>query len=317
MDIAKYVGLFLIKNEYCYLPGIGNLEIRKKPASYDRENQQMNAPAFDILFRPTIGSIDDTFANFVATNERISIAHAANAIKDFCSRAKADLAEGRDLQVPGVGRFSGSGADLKFYTDPSLQIQPKSIPFFKNSTRSEHSKEKAISEIYQATEFREPKADEEIILQTPQVNWGKIITLSAIVLVLIAGAIFMFYYFNSRNNSSTDPAVADTTVHPETTAPADVVPADTTSQQVPAASVAGTDVTTSYNVVLREYTTSAQAEKRVAQLKSYGNNVTMVAKDSTTFYVVMPVTSPAADTGKVVDSLKRLFNPGGHVSIIK
>lgn len=312
MDIAKYIGLFLIKNEYCYLPGIGNLEIRKKPAQYNRETQEMSAPEHEILFRPTIGSIDDSFANFIATNERISIAHAANSIKDFCSRAKQDLAEGRDLQVPGIGRFTGHGPSLQFFTDPSLQIQAKAIPYFKNSTRAESQKEKAISEIYQATEFKEPKADEEIILQAPQVNWGKIVMLSAIVLIVIIAGIFIYNY--AKGDGTVAAPIVDS---PQVTEqPATLPPADTNIAPAPNVATAANGVL-NYKVILQQYPTQAQAEKRVAQLKSYGNNVEMASADSTTFYIVMPMSTPAADTSRIVDSLKRVFNPGGNVRVMQ
>ena len=91
MDIAKYVGLFLVKNEYCFLPGIGSLQVEKKPAEYSKETQTMNAPAYEVRFRAVGGSIDDSFANFIANNERISIAHASNHLKDFCARARRSL----------------------------------------------------------------------------------------------------------------------------------------------------------------------------------------------------------------------------------
>jgi nucleoid DNA-binding protein len=315
MDIAKYIGLFLIKNEYCYLPGIGNLEIRKKPAQYNRDTQEMSAPQHEILFRPSIGSIDDSFANFVATNERISIAHAANAIKDFCSRAKQDLAEGRDLQVPGVGRFTGTGASLQFFTDPSLQIQGKSIPFFKNNTRAEAQREKAISEIYQSTEFKEPKADEEIILQAPQVNWGKIIMLSAIVVVLIVAAIFIYNYTASDNTATPANNEAEAVSDEVVQQPAAPVSQDS-SAQTATNTAPDANGLLNYKVILQQYPTQGQAEKRVNQLKSYGNNVELAAADSSTFYVVMPMATPAADTGRIVDSLKRVFNPSGNVRVM-
>ena len=313
MDIAKYIGLFLIKNEYCYLPGIGNLEIRKKPAQYNRETQEMSAPEHEILFRPTIGSIDDSFANFIATNERISIAHAANSIKDFCSRAKQDLAEGRDLQVPGIGRFTGQGPSLQFFTDPSLQIQAKAIPYFKNSTRAESQKEKAISEIYQSTEFKEPKADEEIILQAPQVNWGKIIMLSVIVLIVIIGAIFIYNY--AKGDGTAAAPIVDS---PQVAAQPAALPPPVDTNIAPATNaMTGANGVLNYKVILQQYPTQAQAEKRVAQLKSYGNNVEMASADSSTFYIVMPMSTPAADTSRIVDSLKRVFNPGGNVRVMQ
>ncbi|RYZ49873.1 MAG: hypothetical protein EOP49_15270, partial [Sphingobacteriales bacterium] len=107
MDIAKYVGLFLLKNEYCFMPGIGSLQIEKRASVYDKETQKMLPPVHEVKYRQVGGSIDDSFANFIANNERISIAHAANHLKDFCAHAKMDMREGKDVVNPGIGKFSG------------------------------------------------------------------------------------------------------------------------------------------------------------------------------------------------------------------
>ena len=69
MDIAKYIGQYLLKNSFCYIHGLGNLEISKKPAFYDGKSLQ--APTYEIVLSSG-GSIDDNFANFIATNEQIT-----------------------------------------------------------------------------------------------------------------------------------------------------------------------------------------------------------------------------------------------------
>src|ERR1700748_3558921 len=120
MDIANYVGLFLLKNEYCFLPGIGSLQIEKKPAVYNKETQQMSSPQYEVYYRQDGGSIDDSFANFIATNERISIAHAANHLKDFCAQAKADLREGKSVIILGIGSLKSDNNNIRFEKDAAL-----------------------------------------------------------------------------------------------------------------------------------------------------------------------------------------------------
>ena len=321
MDIAKYVGLFLIKNEYCFLPGIGSLQVIKKKAVYNKESEQLSGPAYDVVFDQRYGSIDDSFANFIANNERISIAHASNHLKDFCAAAKQELKEGKEVIVPAIGKFTGGANGIvQFVADPNLSIQGRAIPYFKNSTSNEVKREEPITQIIENTSFREPKGDEEIVLKAPQVNWGKIIMLVAIVLVVVAGAIFLFWYMNNAKGDKPVPQAAPV-VEEQSTQPA----ADTTATQTPPAQTttattpaANADGTITYNVALHQYPTRERAESRVAKLKSYGNStVSMVAKDSATYFVTMSVSSNAADTAKVVDSLKRLFNPGGKVEILK
>lgn len=321
MDIAKYVGLFLLKNEYCFMPGIGSLQIEKSPSSYDKDTQKMNPPVYEVKYRQAGGSIDDSFANFIANNERISIAHAANHLKDFCARARTDLREGREVVIPGIGKFtSGTNEAIHFSTDPHLQIEGKAIPFFKNSALVDQKKEEAISNIIERTNIREPKADEEIEYKAPSVNWGKIIALIAILAVVIGGVIFVFWYMNKGNeNPQAQPAevvpVKDTpaTVEPQQ-------PVKDTTVATPATNAAGTvnaDGTTTYKVALQQYAIREKAESRVAKLKSYGNNtVELYVKDSANYYVVMSVTS-AADTTRIVDSLRKQFNPGGKVMIVR
>lgn len=319
MDIAKYVGLFLLKNEYCFLPGIGSLQIEKKPSVYDKETQQMSAPVYEVKYRQVGGSIDDSFANFIANNERISIAHAANHLKDFCAHSKTDMREGKEVEIPGIGRFAGGPNDsIHFVTDPHLHIEGKAIPFFKNSTAVNQKKEEAISNIIERTNIREPKADEEIEYQAPSVNWGKVIIFIAIIAVLVGGGILLYWYINKdKGEQKTTPDQTEqTTTEPVPQSAAATVVPDTASQ--PPAQTTSTDGSLTYKVALHQYATREKAESRVARLKSYGNNtVELYAKDSANYYVVMSVTSPVADTSHVIDSLRKQFNPGGKVEVIR
>ena len=66
-----------------------------------------------------------------------------------------------------------------------------------------------------------------------------------------------------------------------------------------------------FKVIVNAYDNAATAEKRVKQLKSYGNNVEMYREDSQTYFVLMPVTAAPADTAKLLDSLRRFYNPDG------
>lgn len=320
MDIAKYVGIFLLKNEYCFLPGIGSLQIEKHPSVYDKESQKMTAPVYEVRYRQVGGSIDDSFANFIANNERISIAHAANHLKDFCARAKADLREGRDIEIPGIGKFSGGPNDtIHFVTDPQLHIEGKQIPFFKNSAGLSQRKEEAISNIIERTNIREPKADEEIEYKAPSVNWGKIVALIVIILVIIGGIIFAFQYMNKGTGEPQQPQ-PEAVQQPDNTTVApveDTATNNAATQPEQPVETANADGSVSYKIALNQYPSKEKAESRVAKLQSYGNSgVSLYTKDST-YYVVMSVTSAASDSTRMVDSLKRLFNPSGNVHIVR
>ena len=163
MDIGKYVGLFLLKNEYCYLPGFGSLQIIKRTATFNKETLKSETPGYEVVFIKGIGALDDTFANFIANNERISIAHASNYVKDYSAYIKSEFQEGHEVVIPGIGKFISKigGEDIYFETDPSLRIQGKQIPYFKISSEVEQKKkEETISNIIEKTTFKEPKSEE-------------------------------------------------------------------------------------------------------------------------------------------------------------
>jgi nucleoid DNA-binding protein len=317
MDIAKYIGLFLLKNEYCYLPGIGNLEIKRKPASYDPTAQELHSPEYELLYTQTIGSIDDRFANFIANNERISIAHAANAIREYTAQAKQLIRNGHDLTIPGIGKFSGdSSGSIRFVPDANLHIEGKSIPFFKTSTRIEEQKEKPISEIYQNTSFREPRADEEIVLKPAQINWGKIALLSFLGLILISGAYLIFWYYNNNPSLVKLPEQQDESEQVSTPTEQDASNLNSDSSNTTATTMStGTSGTTGAKVIINEYKDANRADKRLKQLQSYGNPVELVQRDSI-YYIVLPVSGMVNDEGAYLDSLKRIFNPNGTVRFL-
>ncbi len=323
MDIAKYVGLFLVKNEYCFLPGLGSLQVEKKPAVYDKESQRMSAPVYWVKHIPSGGSIDDSFANFIANNERISIAHASNYLKDFCAQAKMDLKEGKEVVIPAIGKFvSDANGVIQFITDPHLQIEGRSIPVFKNSPAVEKRKEEAISNIIERTTIREPKADEAIEYKAPSVNWGKIILLIVIILIVLGGIGYLVWYMsNSGNSTTTDKELIDSAaLYP---------PNDTATQQKETHTDTATTPTSpaetqpivadngqiAYKVILHQYADIEKAKARANRLVSYGNKVEVFTRDSSEYFVVMPMQTVPGDTTKVVDSLRRLFNPGGKVEI--
>lgn len=320
MDIAKYVGLFLLKNEYCYLPGIGSLQIIKRTATFNKETLNTEAPGYEVVFVKGSGSIDDTFANFIANNERISIAQAANHLKDFCAYSKAELVEGRDILIHGVGKFIGknNGTEIFFETDPGLRIQGKQIPYFKISNAVvEKKNEEKIATIIEQTNFKQPKADEEIVIKPAQVNWGKIAILSAIIIAVLG---FVAYLIASRDTSAPAPeAVEQVQEAPmeeveSTPAPIDSVVTDSTTV-APTTTPTVSNTTGALQVVINSYNNQERADTRAKKLSSYGHDaaVVTVPNDSLGYKVIVNIANPNPDKQVTIDSLKRLLNPNGNV----
>lgn len=125
MDVAKYIGLFLLKNEQCYIHGLGTLQFSRKAATYDGQNLQ--APSHEIIMVPG-GNVDESLANYIATNEQISITKASNALRDFSSETKMNLDAGNMVSLPHLGKFTSADGRIGFVTDPHLQYKATAIP---------------------------------------------------------------------------------------------------------------------------------------------------------------------------------------------
>lgn len=314
MDVAKYIGLFLLKNHFCYIHGLGNLELRKKNANYD--GQSLQAPTYEVMVTQA-GSIDDNLANFIATNEQISISKASNALRDFSTQARADLAAGNDVIIPALGKFVEHNGRISFITDPHLQYTPPSIPVIKSATRSTVTP-KPVTTTGSTSYNYQPEEEGN----TGSINWGKIILAGILAVLVIAAIIFGMNYMQPKAAEPAEPEPLDTVQQVQS----QPVVADTTTHATDTTATAPTgipDATTQtgngmlqFSVILKTYTDSTKAAKRVTQLISYGNKVSLAPAGNGSYHVIMPITANAADTAHIIDSLERTFNPEG-IKVLK
>jgi len=296
MEIAKYIGLFLLKNHYCYIHGLGNMELKKRPATYDGSSLQ--APSYEVIVTQG-GSIDDNLANFIATSEQISISKAANELREYSIQTRKDIAEGKEVPIPNIGRFAEVNGKVKFITDDNFRFTPAGIPTVKNSKQLEEQNSKPLHK----PSYPPPhKAD--------SVNWSMVI-LAVVLVLIVGGGIYGIWYYSHNSNAVTEPVVPvkDTVVK---AVPPPVAP-DTTmvkkdSVAAPAAPpVVDSMQVTPYKIVIGDYRTKEKAEKRVQTLTLNRNKVEMLPRDSTNFLVVTTINCRAVDTAHVKYSLKRLF----------
>lgn len=311
MDIAKYIGLFLVKYQYCNLPNLGDFTVTKKAASYGEG--QVKAPEYEVKFSFSGGLIDDAFPNFIATNERTSIANAANAVKDFCTQTKLTLAEGGTVQIPGFGKFVQTNGKNDFIPDQNIHVETPGIPIFKINTAATRSSVEGatIAELHEKMQLKEPSLQDDIVIKPPKVNWSKVIILLLIVgvvLALVGGAI---WYMNN-NKEQGETAAPVTNEAPPATAPAAHTPNPDTAAQAPVAS--GTPG--SYTFAILSFKDKESAERKEKQLKGFGHDVAL--KPVSDSNIILTITLPAVnDTLATKDSLRRFFNPRGEVNIVK
>ena len=304
MDIAKYVGLYLLKNKYCCLQGLGNVEIKRTVSQHD--GKELRSGSYYATLNP-LGSIDDAFPNFVANNEQVSIAKASNEISAFIQESKAKMASGSSVVIPSVGQYVMKEHELHFELDPAFALPnhpllfPMAIPA-KPSAEEQKVKDESSFE----TSINENKHR--------TVNWNIVAFWGFII--LIGAGIFTWgirYFMNQQKASPTMVEQLENPSAPQT----EVNVSNTSALQSTDSTVAAgnlsvnTSDTPSFKFIIKEYKTLAKAEKKQKQLFSYGYNVAVVNKDSSTFYVVNTIKLMPADTAKMKDSLSRMLNPNG------
>lgn len=323
MEVAKYIGLFLLKNKTCYIHGLGNLELKRKPAMYD--GSALLAPSYEVNVVP-VGTVDESLANFIATNEQISISKASAALKDFSTQTKAQIAAGRYVTIPSIGKFAETNGKLQFITDPHLQYALPAIAIQRSPARRvDNTAAKPIvqtpSPAAPAMPSYTPTAEPEEETEGVRLNWGRILLVGIILAATIALAVFGYRYMKGKRGAipAADTTTLQTTVQPQYTPPvvADTVQTDTSliDDGEPATGTTPATINkgplVNFRVILNVYDERPKAEKRLQRLRSYGNKVDMIAEDSTTFFIVMPVSASSSDTSRILDSLQRNFNPDG------
>jgi len=300
MDIAQYIAGFLLKNQFCYLHGLGNLELRRKPASYDGEALQ--GPQYTVALTRG-GSIDDNLAAYIAHGEQTSISKAANALREFSTQTRAELAAGNDVALPGVGRFTMRGGAIDFVSDETLAYTPPSIPVIKNAKRLEE--QPVFSTITNTPAQPAPDADRA----APSIAWGKVALLVLLLAGIGAAGYFGWKYLTAPEDSEPAPVAASTPVPVDTPAATQPTAPDSLQAQPAADAQPVQQAPGEMRIVLNTYTTRARADQRVRFLRStaMGDVATVRAVDSTRYEVTLPYAGAATDTTRVLDSLSRVY----------
>lgn len=331
MDIPKYIGLFLVKNKYVSLTGLGTLELAKRSAIGTADG--LEAPKYDIKFK-NLSSIDDQFPNFIGVQENISSNNATNAISRFSKEVKATIANGQPYVLDGIGRFVGQGDKIgfqpvsEFDAGEFMIMPPIATPAFE-SDNTRNANDKPVNEVgsygYTAAE---PKS----------FSIGKIVV-PILALVALAALIYFGYNFMQGKkekadsdivaadtvNNATAPIAADTTSTIDTTVQANGAVIDTvkTAGSVPptpndstkkavadTAKTAPAFVGPAMNIVTRTYSNQASADVYAKKLKGYGRNTSVKMLDSTNYQVIISLDKTDKPAADVINEIRANYNPG-------
>ncbi len=333
MDISKYIGLYLVKNGYCSLPGLGTLQIQKTSAKKNTSGEII-APTTKILFN-NVGSIDDQFPHFIGLRENISSNNASNAINNFSAEVKETINSNHPFIIEGVGRFVAKEGKISFIEVPDFNMADfdltipahNDIPFSNENSRVPNPNavaESSFSAVSGST-----------IKQERSLNYGRL-ALAIGTLAALAGVIYLGYNYLRQNQEAAKAQnlTQDTVATTATTVDTAITPIDTTAIVRTDTTTTNKDTTTktlatdtnktfvgpALKVVVRTYNTQASADAYGAKLTSYGKTTLVNKLDSITYQVIVNLPSTSKPADQVVNELRANYNPGekfGKVSIAK
>lgn len=301
MDISKYIIKFLIKNRFCSLPGLGSFELEKISAAVNTKDGEIKPAKFQINFSP-LGTIDDTFASFVANHENVSISNTSNNIKEYCRTVKEEIAQQGKFIIPNLGFLTMQNGKVAFVQTDELDMGAAALPLPPIDTNLKMNANKKL-------DFSYPSAQRSY--RRKKLEIGKFV-IPAVVVLLIGIGCFVAYKYIAKNQKDSKPSTENSGLPMHQESPA----VDTNRNNVASAPAAANGVNPIYKVAMYTSAIEASATAKAAKWKKYGN-LTEVDNINGVFTVSILASHPLNDTTLLVDSLRRFFNPKGQVYILK
>ncbi len=305
MDIGKYIIKFLIKNRFCSLPGLGSFELEKTSAAIHTKEGQITPAKFQIKFSP-LGSIDDTFASFVANHENVSISNTSNNIKEYCRVVKEEIAQQGKFTIPNLGFLTMQNGKIAFVQTDELDMGVAALPLPDIDANLKMNANKKL-------DFSYPAAHKTY--KRKKLSIGKFVVPAILVLMLGVGCFVAYKYI--LENQKEEPSNAENAGLP---LQKENVPVNDTASKLspsaPSQPTVNNGPNPMYKVATFTTTTMASANAKAAKWKKYGN-LTEVDSLNGNFIVSILASHPLNDTALLVDSLRRFFNPKGQVYILK
>jgi hypothetical protein len=341
MDINKYIGLCLVKNGYCSIPGLGILRLQKNIAKQSF-NSEVSPVTYTIVFE-NVNSIDDQFAHFIGIQENISSNNASNALSKFGKGVKEQVVGGNPYIIDGLGRFTNNAGKPAFtmvsdfdmgdfmLIPPTTQQQTSTSDNTRNASNTVENEPGKLN-------FTNPNS-------ATGESTGKKVSKILLPILLIAGigaAGYFGYKFLQNKQKEVTPIKVETQIADSTTvstldslradsiAKASVIAIvlDTTKKPEPVATpVADTSKPTvaavpsfkgpAMKVAILTFTNEESAKLKCTKLSKNGNPATVQKVDSVTYNIVISLPSTDKPAEKVIDSLRKFFNPSGKVYQVK
>ncbi len=299
MKVEQLMVQYLYKYKTVSLQDMGSFTIANEIDIPQDSDKETILPDGAIIFEynPKTGA-DEGLVDFIVQHSRKIRPLAASDLESYSILSRQFLNIGKPLIIEGLGMLQKNQKGFyEFIQGHTVASKMDAAPAA--------MKEKLQDEISFSTKAKEP---------ANRNGWMLLLGL----IFLIGIGIAIYYFLNNENNDERVTQSGDTVLQGDTlkandgtlmTAKDSSVLKDSMARLVKSANDGY-----SFKVVLKEYPAKMLADKAFEKLTNYGHKLLVTQKDSFTYIISMPFTSPLSDTLRAKDSLKRFF--GGNPYIV-
>lgn len=312
MKVAPLLAEFFYSNKRLDLPGIGSFLLDSSVyPDPDFSKGGRSIPAEGISFSGNPGLKESPeLISYIAENTGKIKALAAADLESHLELAKQFLNIGKPFLFEGIGSLTKLQSGSFSFT-PGVIIPEKANPRMIKETVMANAEEE------QSGGFR------SIFYSRKSKTGGRKIFIIGLLLAGIVLAVWGGYKVYKRStsgnndNESAGQTEQQTETRPVTSADTSNNHADTAVQQTnnPVTNPPVTAATGSYKFVV-ETADKTRGLARYNKLKGFGLNINMETNDSVTFKLYFILPAAAADTTRLVDSLRRLYTPAGNKAYV-
>lgn len=302
MKIEQLIVQYLYQNKSVAIQDIGNFTISPDVVIPGEKEKETTLPegAIQFHYNPREQK-DEGLIDYIVDQTRKIRFLALSDLESYSNLSRQFLNIGKPMEIPGLGSLQKNQEGVYEF------IQGKTL----------HSR------VEKKHKFVEEKKAEDISFSTPakekRSNTG--IMATVIILFLIGTAAAVYYLLNNQEDKNlvvTEPAPVAAPADTLTTNVAAIADTNTTTQaNIPASTTATPASNDGYNfkIVIKEYNSKAAADKAFARLTSYGHQLVLGQKDSSTYQIMMPFSTPISDTLRAKDSLRKFFGGSPFVKL--
>jgi hypothetical protein len=304
MKVEQLIVQYLYNNKKVTIQDIGSFTLSPDVVIPTDKDKESGLPEGSIHFEfNSKAEKEEGLIDFIIEHSRKIRPLATSDLESYSILSRQFLNIGKPLVIEGLGTLQKNQQGHYDFTqghtiNPKLENNPTAV------------KDKIQDEISFSTPPREPASGR-----------GLMLIVVALFLLSSAAALYYFFVFNKNKDLPIEqtailPAENDTLSNGfDTTAlqkiDSLIPPAKDTVTMLPPQNKDGY----TFKVVLKEYPSKEAANKAFDRLTTYGHKVILSQKDTTTYKIAIPFTSPLSDTLRAKDSLKIFFGGKPYIEL--